>query len=240
MLNSKLPIPLYHQLKEIFDHKLASGEWSPGVLIPTEQELIDLYGVSRTTVRQAVVALVQEGKLEKKQGKGTLVCQPRMEERLGKLTGFTEEMARKGILPGAKLVEARTEPASGTVKEKLLQGADGMVLYIKRIRLADGTPVAIERTYWPLEIGRLFDGEDLEEVAFYEVLERHGIRLRDADEGISARAAGKRDALMLGIAERDPLLRMERLSYADSGQPIEFTRTDYRSDRYTYRVHLQR
>jgi GntR family transcriptional regulator len=239
-LNHRLPVPLYHQLKEIFDHKIANEEWISGALIPTENELIQLYKVSRTTVRDAVSALVNEGKLEKKQGKGTTVCKPKMEERLSRLTGFAEEMLSKGFLPGAKLLEVMEIPAPLNVKEKLFGGKDGDVLYIKRLRLANEEPIAIERTYWPLDIGKWFKGENLSTIAFYEVLEQRGIVLRDADEIIVAKSSSKKDALLLGIQERDPLLRMERVTFSVSGTPIECTFTDYRSDRYKYRVHLQR
>lgn len=239
-LDHRLPIPLYYQLKEIFDHKMQSGEWAPGQLIPTENELIQQYKVSRTTVREGINALVNEGKLVKKQGKGTMVCQPRMEERLGHLTGFTEEMVKKGVVPGARVLSCEEIRPTGPVKEKLLGGSDGVVLYIKRIRLADNEPIAIERTYWPQEIGRLFQDKDLSTIAFYTVLEQNGIRLRDADEWIRATVVAKQDALLLGIKEREPVLSMERLTYASNGQPIEYSSTDYRSDRYNYRVHLQR
>lgn len=240
ILDPRHPLPLYHQLKDIFDTKIQNGTWQQGQLIPTENELIAHYKVSRTTVREAITALVNEGKLEKKQGRGTMVCRPKLEERLGRLTGFTEEMEAKGVIATAKVLEVAEVAPPSTIKEKLLGGKEGEVLYIKRIRLANEEPIAIERTYWPLEIGRLFLKEDLSTVAFYSVLEQAGIQLRDADEGISAKSANKRDALLLNIEEHAPLLRMERITYTLSGTPIEYTYTDYRSDRYTYRVHLQR
>lgn len=239
-LDHRLPIPLYYQLKEIFDHKIQSGEWAPGQFIPTENELIQQYKVSRTTVREGITALVNEGKLEKKQGKGTMVCQPKMEERLGHLTGFAEEMISKGFVPGARVLGSEEIQPTGKVKDMLLGGKDGVVLCIRRIRLADGEPIAIERTYWPQEIGKLFQHMDLSTIAFYSVLEQNGIRLRDADELINAKTASKQDAQLLGIKEKDPVLSMERITYSSAGAPIEYTFTDYRSDRYHYRVHLQR
>jgi|HigsolmetaGSP12D_1036236.scaffolds.fasta_scaffold02920_3 GntR family transcriptional regulator len=239
-LNHRLPIPLYHQLKEIFNSKIESGEWRPGQLIPTENELIRKYQVSRTTVREAINALVNEGKLEKKQGRGTHVCKPKLEERLSRLSGFAEEMWSKGFVPGARLLETAETHAPSKVKETLLGNRDGTVLYIKRLRLANDEPIAIEHSYWPLEIGQWFRDEDLSKIAYYSVLEQRGIALRDADELISARACSRKDAQLLGISEGDPLLRMERVTYSASGEAIEHTFTDYRSDRYTYRVHLKR
>lgn len=240
-LDHTSPIPLYYQLKEIFKAKIDRGEWSPGQLIPTENDLISFYKVSRTTVREAVNALVIEGKLEKKQGKGTTVCREKMEEKLGRLTGFAEEMQSRGLVPGARVIETKEVVPPDVVREKLLPGNnETKVLYIQRIRLANEEPIAIERSYWPLEIGALFKDYDLSTIAFYSVLEERGIRLRYADENISAIATKKSDAALLGIETKIPLMRMERISYSTQGNPVEFTITDYRSDRYMYKVRLQR
>ncbi|CAG7616064.1 GntR family transcriptional regulator [Paenibacillus allorhizosphaerae] len=235
-----LPVPLYYQLKQIFDDKIKSGEWQPGQLIPTENELISKYEVSRTTVREGITALVHEGKLQKKQGKGTIVCAPKMEERLGRLTGFAEEMISKGLTPGAKLLEVKEMIPPKAVLENLTGGNEEHVLYIKRIRLANDEPIAIENSYWPKEIGAFFKDSNLETSAFYSILEKNGIYLRDADEIITAKTATKQEASLLGIHERDPMLRMIRTTYSTLGHAIEFTRTDYRSDLYLYRVHLKR
>ncbi|GGD61606.1 GntR family transcriptional regulator [Paenibacillus nasutitermitis] len=241
ILDHTLPIPLYHQLKEIFDFKIENGDWNQGQLIPTENELISYYEVSRTTVREAVNALVIEGKLEKKQGKGTLVCKPKMEEILGRLTGFAEEMAIKGLVPSAKVIEVMEVVPTALVREKLLNGQkNGKVLYIKRLRLANDEPIAIERSYWPADIGRLFGNLDLSTIAFYAVLEQNGVRLRYADENISARSADKGDAAILEVDEKSALMRMERVTYSIQGLPLEYTMTDYRSDRYMYKVRLER
>lgn len=238
--DASLPIPLYYQLKQIFDDKMLSGEWHPGQLIPTENELIAKYEVSRTTVREGINALVNEGKLQKKQGKGTIVCAPRLEERLGRLTGFAEEMISKGLTPGAKLLEVKEMIAPKAVSEKLSGGKEKHVLYIKRIRLANDEPIAIESSYWPKEIGAYFKDSNLETIAFYSVLDKNGIYLRDADEIITAKTATKQEASLLGIHEKDPMLRMMRCTYSTLGHAIEYTQTDYRSDLYVYRVHLKR
>src|SRR5690606_39658861 len=95
------------------------GDWQPGDLIPTENELIKMYNVSRTTVREAINALVNEGKLEKRQGRGTTVCKPKIVETLGHLTGFSEEMINKGYVPGAKLLLEERIVAPDKVAEKL-------------------------------------------------------------------------------------------------------------------------
>lgn len=239
-LDHTLPIPLYHQLREIFLKKIESGEWEPGSLIPTEIELIEYYKVSRTTVREAVNSLVQDGLLEKKQGKGTSVCRPKLVERLSKLTGFAEEVESKGLKATARLIHLDELPGNHAIAEKLKISPDDSIILIKRIRLADEEPIAIESAYWPKSIGELLVKENLESVAFYKILEQHGIRLEEADESISAVAASKEDAFLLGIKEKDPLLIMERLTIGDNRRPIEYAVTKYLPTRYTYRVHLKR
>ncbi|RXT07025.1 GntR family transcriptional regulator [Ammoniphilus sp. CFH 90114] len=239
-LDDSLPIPLYHQLYEIFFDKIEKGVWVPGCIIPTESELIEYYQVSRTTVREAINLLVQSGYLEKKQGRGTMVCKPRLVENLNKLTGFAEEMERKELVPSAKLVHVDELPANHPVAEKLKISLEDSIILIKRVRLADGEPIAIETSYWPKSIGEHLLKEDLESVAFYKILEQHGVQLLEADEEISAVAATKEDSFLLGVKEQEPLLQMERLTLDNNRNPIEFARTKYRSNRYTYHVHLKR
>jgi GntR family transcriptional regulator len=238
MLDPKSPIPLYYQLKEILSAKIESGEWKNGALIPTENELIELYKVSRTTVREAINTLVSDGKLEKKQGRGTTVCKPKIEPVLGRLMGFTERISMLGFEPGATLIEARIIPSSETIKEKL-QGQTE-VYFVKRVRLADDEPIAIEETYWPLRIGKLYEGEDLNKIAFYPVLEKQGYKLSHAEEVISCVVASKEQAGQLHIKSGMPLLRIHRTTYSTAGEPIQYCCNYYRSDRYSYKVHLER
>ncbi|MBD2870935.1 GntR family transcriptional regulator [Paenibacillus arenilitoris] len=237
-LDAKSPIPLYYQLKEILLAKIEEGEWKNGTLIPTENELIQHYQVSRTTVREAVNSLVAEGKLEKKQGRGTMVRKPKIEPVLGRLMGFTERISMLGFEPGARLIEARVVQSSETIKEKLQGEAD--VYFVKRVRLADDEPISIEETYWPLKIGKLYEGEDLNEIAFYPVLEKLGYKLSHAEEVISSVVASKEQAQQLNIKSGMPLLRIHRTTYTAAGEAIQYCCNYYRSDRYSYKVHLER
>lgn len=236
----RLPTPLYYQLQTILNAKIDNGDWQPGDLIPTENELIKMYNVSRTTVREAINALVNEGKLEKRQGRGTTVCKPKIVETLGHLTGFSEEMINKGYEPGAKLLLEERIVAPDKVAEKLNLAKGAEVYHIKRVRLANNEPIAIEQTYWPLEIAQYFAGEDLSTAAFYSLIENNGVQLKDAEEFISASAASKEHAQHLDIKENTPLLKLERITYSLRGVPVEYCFNEFRSDRYNYRVHLQR
>src|SRR5690606_32486824 len=169
-LDPNFPIPLYHQLKDIFMEKIQSEEWAVGNLIPTENELIEQYEVSRTTVREAINILVQEGYLQKKQGKGTFICKPKIVERLSCLTGFAEEIKKRGMVPSAKLIHYDELPSSHPITQMMDLNMEHSVILIKRIRFANDEVIAIENSYWPKPIGTLFAEENLESVAFYEIL----------------------------------------------------------------------
>lgn len=238
-LNPKSPMPLYYQLKEILEYKIDSGEWSPDQLIPTENELIQTYNVSRTTVREAITALVNSSKLYKKQGRGTIVCHKKIEQVVGQLSGFSERISAMGYTPGAKLLIREVVQAPALVKEKLNLD-DDEVLYVKRIRLADQEPIAIEETYWPWQIGKLYEGKDLNEIDFYPLIEANGYHLSYGEELIGAGVASKEEAGFLQIRSGDPLLRVQRTTYVTGGQPIQYISNHYRSDRYVYKVHLER
>ncbi len=244
-LDPNLPIPLYHQLKNALLGKIKSGEWVPGFCIPTESELIDSYEVSRTTVREAVIELVREGYLMKKQGKGTFVNQTRLVERLGRLTGFAEEMAQQGYIPSASLLHVKDMGESDKLDSSMdflvpeLSGEIPLV-NITRIRLADEEPIAIEYSFWPKDIANILSQEDLSSIAFYAVLERNGVYLQYADENISAINANQDDAKYLKVQEGSALIEMRRFTYDVNQRLIEYTCTRYRGDRYTYHVKLHR
>lgn len=238
MLDASSPLPLYHQLKEILQHKIDTGEWKTGDIIPTENELIQQYNVSRTTVREAVNTLVGEGKLEKKQGKGTMVRKPKIEQVLGRLTGFTERISMLGFEPGARLLEASVVQTPDPIKEKLL--GQEQLFFVKRIRLADNEPIAIEETYWPIAVARLYKDLDLNTISFYPILENNGYRLSQAEETISAEVASREQAKHLQIQSGAPLLRIHRLTFAAGGEPIQYCINYYRADRYNYKVRLER
>lgn len=220
--------------------QIAGGNWHPGQTIPTEIELMKKYEVSRTTVREAVSALVQEGYLVKKQGKGTFVREPRLLESLGRLTGFAEESTQHGYAPSAQLIGV-TNQLDGDPEVEQLNLPDGQSwVKIERLRLASGDPIAIERSYWPKHIADILCQEDLETVAYYSSLERNKIFLRYAEEDISAINADKTDASWLQVKVGSALIEMARLAYDTSDKLIEYTCTRYRGDRYKYHVHLER
>src|SRR5436305_14643133 len=93
------PLPLYYQLKEVLKQQIQAGHLAPHTAIPSEPELVAQYHVSRATVRQALTELVHEGLLYRQHGRGTFVCEPRVQQDLSVLTSFSEELRRLGKRP---------------------------------------------------------------------------------------------------------------------------------------------
>ncbi|TFJ93168.1 GntR family transcriptional regulator [Lentibacillus salicampi] len=231
---------LYLQIKDILVKRIQNGEWREQSLIPTERELMKEFNVSRTTVRQSISILVQTGLLEKTQGRGTIVKPQKLVGRLGRLKGFAEEVVKRGQVPQSKLIRAGFKDQLYTEKTMLEVKEDELILLVERIRFADETPIALERTCWPYDIGNILMQYDLDEARYYEILEDHNIYLNKANEKIAAINATQDEADLLGIRPGEAMLEMNRLSFGMSNHPIEYTVTKYRSDQYHYDIELKR
>jgi len=234
-------IPLYVQLSNLIRANISSGEWSTGHVVPTETEFMNHFQVSRTTVREAVTLLVNEGLLRRKQGKGTIVEQARVSEMLGELTGFSEEIRARGMQPSARCLQADYVKASTHVG-LALGCPEGTILFrTYRLRLANDEPIAVEESYWPKPIGNVLLQQDLDTAAYYDVLERDcNILLSHAEEVIRAVIASAEEAKLLQVNIASPLLQMERVTTSSNFGVLEYCRTRYRADRYDYRIRLQR
>lgn len=232
-------ISLYLQVKDILIKRIQEKVWPPNTLIPTEQELMEEFHVSRTTLRQAISILVQEGLLEKKQGKGTIVKSQQLTGN-GRLKGFAEEAMEKGLTPNSKLLRVEFKQDLYHEKSMLNLPDDEEVLVIERIRFADQVPIALERSCWPSYIGKLFINLDLNSAKFYEILEQNDIILKRAHEKISAINATLYEADLLGIRGGEAMLETERLSFGLDDRPIEFSTIKFRSDKYHYNLKLTR
>ncbi len=227
--------------QSVHDALLLAIEGLPaGTAMPTERELCTTYGVSRATVRQALGQLEIEQRIFRRQGKGTFVARPKIDQRL-ELTSHTEGMKERGISPSSKLIDVRRIPAGLDVGAQLDLSSKAEVLRIERLRLADGEPIAIEVVY--LNADR-FDGITAalsDNASLYQLLAtNYGVELASAEETIEAVVAEGREAGLLKCQPGMPLLMLSRRTLDTSGQPTEFVRSLYRGDRYRFQTGLQR
>ncbi|MQA07378.1 MAG: UTRA domain-containing protein [Pseudonocardiaceae bacterium] len=213
---------------------------APGSPIPTERALAAAFDVSRTTVRQALADLTVEGRLHRVQGKGTFVAEPKVAQRL-QLSSYTEDIRAKGMEPSSKLLDMSEEPADAELSRLLSLRAGAKVLRLRRLRLADGEPMAIETTHLPAGRFRGLRKYVTAGGSLYEVLhERFGVRMGHAEETIETALAGPEEAELLGADVGMPMLLLSRHSFATDDKPVEWVRSVYRGDRYKFVTTLNR
>ena len=232
-------VPLYFQIQSQLARKIRDGALSPGETLPGEEELSRLFGVSRMTSRQALQGLKTAGLAVRERGRGTFVAEPKVEKDIRNQLGFTAEMKALGKKATAEELIRKTIPANPQMAEKLAVTPGTGVFMLRRLRFADGKPLALEEAFLPL--GRL---PGIEEVDFrvdslYETLRgRYGIRFGSIDEVIEARAATKEEASVLKVPMRSSLLAISRILLDDAGSPIEAGVSLYRGDLYRAVLHL--
>ncbi|HEX6122668.1 MAG TPA: GntR family transcriptional regulator [Ktedonobacterales bacterium] len=235
------PVPRYHQLKEILQERVRSGEWQPGELIPSERELSETYGISRMTARQAITDLVNEGIFFREQGKGTFVTKRKITQQLMHLTGFTEDIRARGQQPSTRVLSAAMMPADELTAERLQIPAGQPIFCLQRLRLADGEPLAIELSQLSFRGCEKLVEEDLEHQSLYRVLEaNYGLPLMEADQELEAGLAAEEEARLLQIPVGSSVLFTRRITYTDRNQPIEYAKSVYCGTKYTFFTRLKR
>jgi GntR family transcriptional regulator len=232
--------PLYHQLadklKLMIDQQFASGD-----MLPSESELIARYHVSRNTVRQAVEILVQQGFVITRQGKGTYVASERNRYRLQQLVSFSEDMRRRGLHPDTRLLGlSRIVPPEKIFSE--LQLNDGDDTYeIRRLRLADGEPMALSTAYIPCALFPDLSGEAVASGSLFALIASHSLyKISYADRLIKPAVADAVQAELLQVALGGPLMLVEGPAFLENDQPVEYVITYYRGDRYEFSFHAVR
>ena len=197
-IDHRSPVPKYSQLREIL-LDLVETELDADQSIPSERELSTRFGLSRMTVRQAVDHLVSEGRLYRVQGKGTFVARPKIEMPL-RLTSFTEDMRARGLEPGSRDLDRRTDPASAHLARALQVAPGDPVHVIERLRTADGIPMAVERSHVPEAVAPGLGAEPLAGRSLYDVLaSTYGVLLDRGEQTIEAGIADPTDAALLDL-----------------------------------------
>ncbi|MBE3571768.1 MAG: GntR family transcriptional regulator [Moorella humiferrea] len=232
--------PLYEQLKDILKQKIASGELKPGEVLPGERQLMDTYGVSRVTVRQAIGDLVNEGLLYRQHGKGTFVAPKRIERPLARLLGVAEELALEGLEIDIKVIKTGIQEATAEARQELRLAENAPVFCVSRLITAAGQPLLLDHSYFPQAIGHLLQNIDLSKDLIYTQLELYGYKISNGKQRISAGRASREEARYLQCKAGSPVLVVKRTTYVEGGLPIDFSHAIYRGDRYEYLVSLQR
>lgn len=224
--------PKYYTVKR---HLLANiDSQEPGTPVATERDLAAELETSRTTVRQALVELVAEGRLVRRQGSGTYVAEPKMDWPLH-LTSFTEQAAANGFTASTRLLAADRVRADAAVAERLGLEVGGAVWKIERLRLADERPMAVETSHLSAQRFPRLSQHIRREQSLYAILHRiYQVVPVRAQEFIATAPASPREARLLNTDTGAPMLVMGRHSLDGSGQPVEWVTSWYRGDRVTF------
>jgi GntR family transcriptional regulator len=227
------PVPKHAQLRAILLERI-ENTLAPHAAIPAERKLMAQYAVSRSTVREAIRQLVEEGMLYGVQGKGTFVAGERVQSDLH-LASFTEDMRRRGLIPATIVSSFTLVDAPLEVRAALGLGANAQVYEIDRLRLAGGIPMAFERGYYKAELLPDLESKDLTRSLYATFATEYGLRIDNAEQTVWAETADAGAAEVLGIIAGAPLIVFRRTSSAGSAS-VEYVTSWYRGDRY--QVHM--
>jgi GntR family transcriptional regulator len=239
--NPSTRLPLYAQVEDVLANRISSGALPVGTQLPSEEELIREFDVSRTTIRTTIQNLVRQGLVEIRRGRGTFVASPRMIQDLTELTGFVEDMQVLGRIPTARVVGRDVVPADGLVAGKLAIALGTPVVQIRRIRLSDGVPLSFDETYLPEDVGRKVMADDLTTEPIFTLLEeRYDTPLIEAEYELEAVAAAPAIAVALEIPAGSPIFLIDRTSYTLGHRPVDYERLHYRGDQIRFKTRLTR
>ena len=226
--------PQYRQIEQSLRERIASLR--PGERLPSDADLCAEFGVSRMTARNAMEQLAADGLIIREPGRGSFVAERPAHRRANRLMTFTQEMRRAGRIPSSRVLTQAIRPSSTAEAVNLGIPARQPVVHLRRLRLADGEPIALETT---VLIGACADAvmtADLTQGSLHETLGRAGFVLSRGTATIAAAAAGAEEARLLGIRTGDPLLVERRVIRDAHGRRTESTESVYPADRYALDV----
>lgn len=235
------PLPLYYQLKEVLKQQIQAGHLAPHTAIPSEPELVAQYHVSRATVRQALTELVHEGLLYRQHGRGTFVCEPRVQQNLSELTSFSEELRRRGKRPGGLLLVSELVRGSPTVRGQLHLMDEEQVVRLERLRTANETPIAYEIDYLPYpRAGGVYQrAKETAEGSLYTLMTSEGLHPYIAEQTLKADVASARESELLRISRQECGLRLICTTFDETGAPIAYTEAFYPGSQYEFHLTLR-
>lgn len=235
-------LPYYIQLMDILKEHIAQADWKPDTQIPSEQELCEAYGVSRTVVRQALRELEFQGLIYRRKGKGTFVSPPKISEGLiHKLTGFHQDMVERGHTPGTHVLHQKVSAANEKVAAFLEVAPGTQVVDIRRLRFTDAEPIQLVSSYLPFDLFPGLVDVDLSNRSLYEFLEsEYGVYPAHGRRYVEAVLSNEVEAELLNIKKGAPLLMLDSVIYSAADRPIEYYHAVHRGDRSRFEIELVR
>jgi GntR family transcriptional regulator len=229
--------PQYRQIEQTLRERITGLQ--PGDPLPSDAELVAEFGVSRMTARNAMQRLAEDGLVRREPGRGSFVSEASAHRRANRLMTFTREMLRAGRTPSSRVLTRVVRPSSHAESEALGLRPRQPIVHLRRLRLADDRPIALESAVLVADSAPAVLAADLEGGSLHETLTRAGFGLRRGTGTIGAAKASAEDARLLGIRVGDPLLVERRTIVDDDGRRIETTESRYPADRYALDVQFE-
>lgn len=234
-------IPYYLQVKDRLQELIDGPTLKPGDKLPSETELCEGFGVSRTVIRQALQELEYEGLVRRRKGIGSFVAEPKVVETfVQKLSGFAEDMATQKIETHARVLRNEAVPATARVAEYLGLAPEALVVVLERLRFVGQEPVQISTSYMPYSLCQEVLRADFAHQSLYEFLSEHGFFLVRGYRTIEAVRANETEASLMKVDIGTPMLMIDSIGYLEDGTPIEYYHAIHRGDRTRFRVELMR
>src|SRR5712692_1979458 len=227
-------MPRYREIETAIRQRLA--KLTPGAELPSEAQLCEEFGVSRMTARHAMHRLAQEGLVFRVRGRGTFVGEPPTHRRANSLLSFSNEMRRQGRTPSSRLLGRALRAPTREEAARLQLKESEKVLWLRRIRLADGLPIAVESTRLHRRTATAVLAADLQQESLHAVLVRAGCLPTGGRATITAEPAAADDARWLNMRRGDPMLVERRVILDQQERPLEYTESRYPADRYALDV----
>ncbi len=233
MLNRDSPIALHRQLAQRLRDAIYGGTYKQGDSIPTEQALMAQYQVSRITARQAVMQLVTEGLLVRRQGKGSFVSAQPVQHPLVDLRGFYDELVAGGVNPEIELLEFDRRVPQPRVAERLRSGAQSLVSW-KRLYRRGGEPFAVAWVYLAPIVGKVTSEMASMHTSYHIIENLKMLKIERADISIRAQPSTAETRKLLRMPPSTPILALERVTYLADGTPVEYDLYCAHADLYEY------
>lgn len=227
-------VPRYRRIEQSLRSRIA--EMHPGDALPSDAELCAEFGVSRMTARNAMQRLAEEGLIQRQPGRGSFVAEPPAHRRANHLMSFSHEMARLGRRPTSVILARELRPATSGQAEQLRVRLGDPIVYLRRVRCADESPIALETAILDRRAAPAVMAADLRDGSLHVALASAGLALRRGTATISAAPATPDDAQHLGTQRGEPMLVERRVILDVAGRPVEATESRYPADRYALEV----
>lgn len=241
-IDRRSPMPLYFQLARLLTDDIADGRWQPGDRFPSEAEICDTYGVSRATVRQALLRLENEGMIQRLKGRGTSVVDSRQRSWLLQSSEgfFHDEVGRVGVKVTSQVLRAEiaTFPHWATQALSLEDDTDGVIL--ERLRFIDGDAALHVTDYVLQEYASAALSLKDRDGSLYDRLREENVTVHGGRRIIEATSAPANIARLLGVARRAPLLLIESVSWDERSRPFHCYHSWLRTDRLPIEMEVTR